>query len=260
MMVLLLEAGRSCVPASSLQGRRCRPGQPMDATRPAARRRRFASAGPGTHAPSGPSRGFRSGATARRGSNGPRTLGPTAPDAGLVARQACRVTQRQGGPGKGRGVQQHPTFQLPDRPARRRWHGHSTRPPGGPPLTGVPCFPLRRPMTLPQSKRAATATARRSDRDRANRSADGAPAPSPVHPDANPPSPPPRHPGPSRAPGQACQLSPPRSSSPVRGVSLTISSRSPIARTAAEDDLVGPHGPGGMGLGALGPGTRLGFS
>ncbi len=211
------------------------------------------------HAPSGPSRGSRCGATARHGPNGRRTLGPMTPDPSLVARQACHVTQRQGGPGKG------PAGKAASAPAPVRQggdgHGHPTRPPGGPPLTGAPSFPLRRPTT--------------TDRTRARRRR---PLADPTATAANPigrrsaisiTSPPrteirqARHPGPA-VPG-AWPGTPTRPTQIVRALHQhgVIGDVLPLTKSlaqAAEDHLLGPHGPGMTGLGALGPGLRLGVS
>ena len=58
-----------------------------------------------------------------------------------------------------------PTVHRSDRPARRSGHGYSTRPPGGPPLTGAPCF-SRSAGRRPRTRQArGDAAARRSDRD-----------------------------------------------------------------------------------------------
>jgi hypothetical protein len=83
-----------------------------------------------------------------RAAHGPkdgRTLGPTAPDAHLDSRQACRITpatRDQEDPRvRNRERRQYPILRPPTDRQGGDAHGHPARPPGGPPLTGAPRFP-----------------------------------------------------------------------------------------------------------------------
>ncbi len=248
----------STAPASSLQGRRSRPGQPMDPIRPAApSARRFTSPA----CTLTPQRVHREGRAAvrrlGRGPKGPRTLRPMAPDAGLVARQACRVTQRQGGPGKG--------------PASKAASDLPTAGPTGKEAMAWTPHPATWRATADRCAQLPRSAGRRPLTEQARGDGDSSPIrPRPCQPIGRrsvlsitgPPRRKPTEPAtqgrPERLARHANAAHPDRLG-PVRGVSLTMSSRSPsCSQRPPRTTFLGRMAQAGWDLGPWDPGeTRV---